>query len=223
MDPESRRVWDHRRDQLLHTVAHEWAHGWQSWLGALDIHHQPLGNALNEGIAEYLAYSVLIEAGLLTREVVEPFMLGSAYGSQELDGPIRDIENDVWSGHTGFLAIDWLVDEAPSGRMALRTLAELIGDGATVADAFRTAFNVELESFYTQFEAWRQIILDDVQRLRKPPEPDQYRREHRRRDRRSRFIAGTPVGTNWPLLAATTRSRAGAATTSSTAMTTTTR
>ncbi|MBN9348363.1 MAG: hypothetical protein J0I48_19545, partial [Devosia sp.] len=36
------------------------------------------------------------------------------------------------------------------------------GCGATVADAFRTAFNVELADFYVQFEAWRQIILSDV-------------------------------------------------------------
>ncbi|MBL8597210.1 MAG: hypothetical protein JNL14_05680, partial [Devosia sp.] len=45
---------------------------------------------------------------------------------------------------------------------ALRTLGEEIGRGATVADAFRTAFNVELADFYVQFEAWRQIILSDV-------------------------------------------------------------
>jgi len=147
---------------ILHTVIHEWAHGWQSWLGALDIHNQSLGNALNEGIAEYLACSALVDAGRLTWATVNPFMLNGAYQSRELDGPVRDVENVVWSGHVGYLAIEWLVSEAPSGRLALRTLGEEIGRGATVADAFRTAFNVELADFYVQFEAWRQIILSDV-------------------------------------------------------------
>jgi hypothetical protein len=146
---------------ILHSVAHEWSHGWQSWLGALDFYDQPLGNAFNEGIAEYLSYAALVDAKLLTWDVVDPFMLNGANQSHELDGPIRDVETAVWPGHAGYLAIEWLVEDAPEGILSLRTLAAEIGAGKSVPDAFRAAFNVELDDFYAQFEAWRQDIVAD--------------------------------------------------------------
>lgn len=152
------RGWTTESDNMK-TVAHEYAHAWQMWLGAFD---KPLGGALNEGIAEYVAYSVMVDAERMSWDDIRPFMLSGAHQSQELDAPVRDVENVVWSGHVGFLAIDWLVDEAPAGLISLRTLAQEIGNGQSVADAFRTAFNVELADFYSQFEAWRQIILADV-------------------------------------------------------------
>ena len=152
------RGWTTESDSMK-TVVHEYTHAWQMWLGAFK---KPLGGALNEGIAEYVAYSAMVDAGRMSWDDVRPFMLNGAYQSHELDGPLQEVEQSIWAGHAGFLAVDWLVGEAPSGIASLRTLALEIGGGASVADAFRTAFNIELADFQSQFEAWRQIILDDV-------------------------------------------------------------
>ncbi len=45
--------------------------------------------------------------------------------------------------------------------MSLRIIAEQIGSGASVEAAFKAAFNIELGSFYQQFEAWRGEILSN--------------------------------------------------------------
>ena len=87
-------------------------------------------------------------------------MLQSALQDQ-LSGPLQVVQNTVWSGHVGFLAIDWLVSEAPQGSMSLRTIATEIADGKPLQTAFRSAFNIELDDFYAQFEAWRLAIMDD--------------------------------------------------------------
>lgn len=155
------RGWTTRTDNLK-TVAHEYTHGWQSFLGALDIHTQVLGNWMNEGIAEYLAYRALEDAGLVRWEDVRPFVLGGASGVQT-NHPLSvfgTTRTPAWAGHVGFVAIDWLVSETPSGIMALKTIAEEVAAGRSQRQAFAAAFGLELDDFYTQFEAWRPVILE---------------------------------------------------------------
>ncbi|MEO7222334.1 MAG: calcium-binding protein [Devosia sp.] len=157
----SGRGWTTESDSMK-TVVHEYTHGWQMWLGAFSNSEQQLGGALIEGIAEYVAYAAMVDAGRMSWANIRPFMLNGAYQSHELDDEVQEVEKTVWSGHVGFLVVDWLVGDAPSGILSLRTLALEIEAGRSVAEAFRTAFNIELADFYVQFEAWRQIILDDV-------------------------------------------------------------
>ena len=155
----SGRGWSTETDSMK-TVVHEYTHGWQSSLGAISISNQPLGNWINEGLAEYVAYSALEDAGRVSWENVRPFMLQGAMQDQ-LGAPLQEVQNNTWPGHVGFLAIDWLVSEAPEGSMSLRTIATEIGDGKSLKAAFKTAFNIELDDFYDQFEAWRLVILDN--------------------------------------------------------------
>ena len=154
------RGWTRESDQRK-TVVHEYVHGWQSWLGAMDIHYQPLGNWMNEGIAEYIAYNAIIDAKKMSRGNVDKFELNGARGA-ETDKPLEQFgssQTSAWPGHVGYLAIDWLIDESPNGRMALRVLAQEIANGASTKKAFATAFGIELDDFYGQFEVWRAIIV----------------------------------------------------------------
>ena len=63
---------------LQKIAAHEYTHAWQYSLGCLDIHHQPLGDWLNEGIAEYVAYDAYIRQGFMAADQVREFQLNSA-------------------------------------------------------------------------------------------------------------------------------------------------
>lgn len=165
------RGWSTRTDNLK-TVVHEYTHGWQNWLGALTIYSQPLGNWMNEGLAEFVAYSALADAGKLSKADADRFVLNGARGA-ETDEALQvfgTTQSPAWAGHVGYLAIDWLVIESPNGMLSLRILAEQVGSGQSAEQAFAKAFNIELDSFYEQFEVWRQIILNDpVNALKRRP------------------------------------------------------
>jgi hypothetical protein len=154
------RGWTTETDSMK-TVIHEYTHGWQASLGALTMYEQPLGNWINEGMAEYVAYAALVDAGRLDWAHVDPFMLNSARQDQ-LGGPLDVVQKKVWPGHVGFLGISWLVSEAPDGIGSLKTLVSLAGSGKSLKAAFRAAFNVELTEFYEKMEIWRSIILEDA-------------------------------------------------------------
>lgn len=149
------RGWSVRSDSMK-TVAHEYAHIWHGHLGAISGVHQPLAGWINEGLAEYLGYRVMVDAGDMDWDDVRPFVLNGAMQDQ-LRTPLADV--NVWPGHVGFVAIDWLVDESPNGIMSLRILGEEVGKGRSAGDAFRKAFGVDLGDFYAQFEVWRAEIL----------------------------------------------------------------
>lgn len=156
------RGWTTRTDDLK-SVIHEYAHGWQNWLGALTIHSQPMGNWMNEGLAEFVAYSALADAGKLSKADADRFVLNGARGAETAEPLERfgTTHSPAWAGHVGYLAIDWLVDESPNEMLSLRIIASEINAGRTLEQAFATAFNIELDSFYAQFEAWRAIIVKD--------------------------------------------------------------
>ncbi|GAB3454063.1 hypothetical protein GCM10027321_04930 [Massilia terrae] len=144
-------------------VVHEYTHAWQSSLGCLSISVQPLGFWINEGLAEFVANEAMFAQGSMSRADVRQFMLQSADYTGELGMPLRQLGGTsaaVWPGHIGYLAIDYLVGRAPAGIGAVRILCEQVAAGATTAAAFRTAFGVDMDSFYTDFEALRpQLVI----------------------------------------------------------------
>ncbi|MDP3316985.1 MAG: hypothetical protein Q8M47_13085 [Devosia sp.] len=153
------RGWTRETDQLK-TVVHEYTHGWQAWLGVLDMHSQPLGNWMNEGIAEYIAYNAIIATGKMSKRNADRFMLNASSG-EETASPLKAFgssRTSAWPGHVGYVAIDWLVSESPNGPMSLRILATEVAGGRSVKQAFAKAFNIELDDFYEQFEVWRPAI-----------------------------------------------------------------
>jgi|GEM_PF-2024011 len=161
----SGRGWTTKSDNMK-TVVHEYVHGWQSVLGALTINRQVLGNWMNEGIAEYLAYKAMEDAGLMRWNNVLTHMRYAASGIQT-ERPLRDFgstQTPAWPGHVGFLAIEWLVRDTPNGIMSLRDIAEQVQQGKDQRQAFAAAFGLELDSFYDQFDDWRQQFVRNPSR-----------------------------------------------------------
>ena len=142
------------------TAAHEYAHGWQWYLGCLDIHSQPLGDWMNEGIAHYVGHASFIRNGILSADEVRDFQLSSAIFTGEADVPLESLEmsQGLWPGHVGYLAIEFLVSESLSGQMAIRTLCEDVGNGISVDQAFADVFGMTKAYFYET--AWPQYFDD---------------------------------------------------------------
>lgn len=153
--------WGHGPEKLK-IVAHEYTHAWQAWLGAITDSWQPLGDWIDEGVAEYIAYDTIIAAGKTSKKKVDRFMIGDAATATEFSRPLYAYgtsKSPEWSGHMGYIAIDWLVSESPNGRMSLRIIATEIAAHKPLTTAFRNAFNIDLKDFYLQFEAWRQVMV----------------------------------------------------------------
>ena len=97
------------------TVAHEYTHIWQQHLGCMSKFHQPLGNWLDEGIAQYVGSEALIRTGDVGRAAVMDFMMRSARTGGQLDRPLRDFAEGairdigIHPGHVGYLAVARLV------------------------------------------------------------------------------------------------------------------
>ena len=115
-------------------------------------------------MAEFIAYEAMIESGEMDRSEVMEVMLSRARGSGELSRPLRDFAEGairdigIWPGHVGFVALHRIAPSAPGGILSLRELCEEVGDGASVPDAFETAFGVSLDDFYADFEKYREEL-----------------------------------------------------------------
>ena len=159
--PTSRRYWTLDADHWK-TAIHEYTHIWQFHLGCLSSRR--LGNWLSEGMAEFIAYEAMIRNGDMRQEDVTAFMLSAARGTGQFDRPLRDFgegairDIGIWPGHVGFVALHRIVPSAPGGILSSRTLCEEVGDGASVPDAFETAFGVSLDDFYADFEKYREEL-----------------------------------------------------------------
>ena len=156
------------------SAVHEYTHIWQHHLGCISKFYQPLGNWLNEGIAEYIAYEAMIKNGEMRREDVTAFMLAAARSTGQLERPLRDFAGGavrdigIWPGHVGFLALHRIVPSAPGGILSLRTLCEEVaasasdpragGVGMYYPEAFETAFGISLDDFYDDFEKYREEL-----------------------------------------------------------------
>ena len=163
-------------NRRLWTSIHEYTHVWQHHLGCISQFHQPLGNWLNEGIAQYLAFETMTETGELesNRQEIVNLLLSFAQNSRELSRPLRDLAGGaiadigIWPGNVGFLALNRVVPAAPGGIMSLRTICEeaaasitdprASGTGMFYPEAFETAFGVSLEDFYADFEEYRKEL-----------------------------------------------------------------
>lgn len=159
------RGWTRETDNMK-TVVHEYVHDWQMVLGALSLRRQELGNWMNEGIAEYIAYQAMVDAGLMKWSDITRFMAAAPRGPQ-LDNPLSvfgTTNTPAWAGHIGFLAIDWLVAESPEGIMALKTIAQEVLAGRSQREAFANAFGLELDDFYSQFEPYREALRKNPSR-----------------------------------------------------------
>lgn len=109
---------------------------------------------MNEGIAEYVAYSALVEVGILTRRQVSQFEYSSALFTGELDFPLSHFGGttaDIWPGHVGYLAIAELVNHAPDGELSIRQVCENVTGGQSVENAFLASFGIGLQDFYDTF------------------------------------------------------------------------
>jgi hypothetical protein len=159
----SGRGWTQRNEQLG-MVIHEYVHGWAAVFGGQTTYEQPLGNWINEGIATSIAVTALVDAGKMDRKAWDRFQINASLSTGEAKSPLAEFgvstQTKIWLGHIGYLAIEWLVAESPNGRMSLRILNEEVVRTNSVKTAFRMAFNVELESFYEQFEVWRKMMLN---------------------------------------------------------------
>lgn len=142
------------------SAAHEYAHGWAWSLGALTINSQPLGDWMNEGIAEFVAYSSEANGGNLAMPDADAFELSSAIITGEATRCLSSLENSnqagtgLWPGHIGYVAIKALVARSQYGILAIRRVNEDIGTGMTFDQAFQDAFGISKQDFYASFPAY---------------------------------------------------------------------
>ena len=136
-------------EDLTRTAAHEYAHIWQSDLGCISLFFQPLGDWLNEGIAEYIAHQAL---SLASSTTVRQWMISTAMYVGSADIPLDELEinSAVWPGHIGYLAVEWLVDQAPGGLQSLVDVCTKVGSGSSADEAFEQAFGIYKADFYNE-------------------------------------------------------------------------
>ena len=159
------RGWTTHADNMK-SVVHEYTHGWQMMLGALDINNQPLGNWMNEGIAEYVAYSAMADAGLINWRDAQRFMTRAAAGVETDHGlaVFGSTQTPAWAGHVGFVALDWLITDTGTGIAAVKTIALEVAKGRSQKEAFANTFGLGLADFYEQFDTWAKAIRKNPDR-----------------------------------------------------------
>lgn len=142
-------------------VIHEYTHGWQNFIGCGNQYSQPLGNWMSEGMAEQVAYAVLIERGLFSKEDVLDFITTRAKsgdGTQwntPLSQQVEPGQSGIWSGNIGYVALELALDGTSNGLMQLRSVCTEVARGATLEEAFATTFDRPLDDFYKEFERWK--------------------------------------------------------------------
>ena len=150
------RGWSTATDNVK-VVVHEYTHVWHRLLVTMRGEQLTLSSWINEGIAEYVAYNAMADMGRLRLDDVNAFMAGDGR-SEEFGHSLTAYDRgdvSIWPGHVGYLAIDWLVSSSPHGKLSIRMLADELQAGRPVAQAFRTAFGLEQDDFYNQFEAFK--------------------------------------------------------------------
>ena len=143
------------------TVVHEYTHGWAWSLGGLYIHSQPLGDWLNEGLAEYVGYGTFIRSGEMRRSDVHAHMLGSAINDGQASRCLEYLEtsnmrDSLWPGHIGYIAVEKLVAESPNGIRSLRIVNQQARHGLDTA--FEGAFGMSKREFYDTFPDYLRSI-----------------------------------------------------------------
>lgn len=141
-------------------VVHEWTHGLQMEFGVLDFWGGPMGDWMEEGMAEYLAYEDQILRRRLSRKSVENTKLKYASDRRRsIDFSIQQLTpdgNHPWPGHMGYLAVAGLVETSEHGLASLIIYMKNIKRKGR-ARAFKEAFSISLDEFEASFEAWREL------------------------------------------------------------------
>ncbi|MEA2528174.1 MAG: hypothetical protein QOF73_5401 [Thermomicrobiales bacterium] len=139
----------------VHVVVHEYMHVVQQELAG------ERGNAplwIDEGVAEYVGYQAVIEAGLVSAADVEAYNAANVVFGPDLP-PLSEVERP-WDYQSqpsniyglSYLAVKQLVGDRPT---SIRRYYERLGDGASWRSAFRSAFRINPSDFYEAFEAAR--------------------------------------------------------------------
>ncbi len=144
-------------------AVHEYIHAWQSSLGCFRNDYNPLGNWMNEGIAEYIAYDITIQQGIITKANVKIFMYNAAKNTGELGLPLQALEANglglVWPGHVGYLAVDYLITESKQRTLSLRLICEQIANGETIDNAFKNVFGITRKDSYVKFAEYIKTLV----------------------------------------------------------------
>jgi hypothetical protein len=136
--------------------AHEYVHVLQAELGCLPSRDERY-EWLVEGMATYVAWRALEEAGLVTAtQVRRAIRLDGAFDSGS--GPLRDYERK--GGRTPqyalwHAAIHSLLHDTGRTDTALRAFCERVGAGSPWRSAFARTFGTTVDEFYAEFEAAR--------------------------------------------------------------------
>jgi hypothetical protein len=142
---------------LEEIAAHEYTHAWQSSLGCLTVHAQPLGRWMNEGIAQFIGHDTYIWRGDMMVAAVRAAMLDLAISDESANYPLETFEGTdpaPWAGYIGYIAIEKLVMDSPQGPMSLRNLCQQVGTGSSVDEAFQNSFGISKSDFYAAFPAY---------------------------------------------------------------------
>ena len=139
----------------VHIVVHEYTHVVQQELAG-ERGTAPLW--IDEGIAEYVGYQAVIDAGLVSAADVEAYNAANVVFGPDLP-PLSDVELP-WDYQSqpsniyglSYLAVKQLVGDRPT---AIRRYYERLGDGVSWRAAFRSAFRINPDDFYQAFEAAR--------------------------------------------------------------------
>lgn len=140
-------------------AAHEYVHAWAWSLGGLSQTARPLGDWLNEGLAEYIAYASMIRAGAMNAADIDRFALANAISTGVAGRCLSALESSASSGgastaQIGYVAVKKLVSESANGILSLRSVNQAIGSGASADQAFQQAFGTSRQQFYNSFPAY---------------------------------------------------------------------
>ena len=140
-------------------AVHEYTHGWAWSLGGFDNHSQPLGDWLNERLAEYVGYEPFIRNGEMRRSDVHAHQLGSAINDGQASRCLESLERatgGIWPGHIGYIVVEKLVAESPNGIRSLRIVNQQARHGFDTA--FEGAFGMSKREFYDTFPDYLRSI-----------------------------------------------------------------
>jgi hypothetical protein len=141
----------------VHVVVHEYTHVVQAELTNDRRFASPLW--IDEGVAEYVGYQAVIEAGLVGAEDVAAYQTAVVLAGPSLP-PLGELESvaayqsqpaNVYG--LAYLAVKRLVGDRDLE--SIRRYYEKVGAGASWRAAFQSAFRVNPREFYDAFEAAR--------------------------------------------------------------------
>lgn len=138
-------------------VAHEYVHVYQFQNGCGEgiVTGNPVAlRWFTEGVAEWLSYTAMKDAGLLPKASIPQLILPPAKQARGLLASFENPNNSDFSAYPLFnMAIDYLMKNKP-----VKTLDDFcanLGRGMSMPKAFETVFGMTKEKFYENFESYR--------------------------------------------------------------------